>query len=432
MKLRLLFFLLLFAANSYAQNTWQIMFAPVFSNRVDDLFMASPDTGYAVSGDGQIVKTVNGGSNWSLLTLNSSVYCRSVEFVNPQIGFVGGFRTNLQIGSNILRKTSDGGQTWTDLTNLLHPVAQQGICGLAAADANTIYGCGNWYEDSAYIVKTTDQGATWSFIDMSMYATSLIDLYFISPDTGFATGKGPMPLETAVILYTTDGGQTWTYKFQNTYFSEFCWKIFPLTDQIIFASVEEWQNTGVSPQILKSIDGGMNWTVYQVQQASYNIEGIGFIDSLHGWTGGDWNFSFETVDGGQTWAQVPICPIMNRVFRINDSILFASGSEIWRYAPLGTGIRPTQQTPIRYVSLNCNPNPVSDVLTIDLKLEKSTQAHLSLLDEQGRQIRLIDNTVKPNGTYQYKLETAQLPAGIYYVVIKTHEDKASAKIVVTH
>ena len=40
--------------------------------------------------------------------------------------------------------------------------------------------------------KSVDGGNTWSFIDMSAYATSIIDLYFLNKDVGFATGKGPL------------------------------------------------------------------------------------------------------------------------------------------------------------------------------------------------------------------------------------------------
>src|SRR5205085_715112 len=151
----------------------------------------------------------------------------------------------------------NGGLSWEDLTPLLDPRAIKGICGLSIASPTVIYGCGNWYQDSAYIVKSIDGGDSWQFIDMSTYATSLIDMYFISPDVGFATGKGVMPLQTAVILYTEDGGASWTYKFQNDIASEFCWKIQQLTPDTYFASIEDF---GVTPsKILSSSDGGMNW-----------------------------------------------------------------------------------------------------------------------------------------------------------------------------
>jgi len=184
--------LLLISCSSYAQSGWKVCNAPVFGNRVDDIFMLDTHTGYAASGDGKIVKTTDGGENWFLLLQNPTVYCRSVEFINTQKGFVGGFPIGSNNGTGIFRRTTDGGATWTDLTPLLHPRARGGICGLAIPDANTIYGSGNWYDDSAYIIKSVDGGDTWSFIDMKQYAASIIDMYFLNKDTGFATGRGKL------------------------------------------------------------------------------------------------------------------------------------------------------------------------------------------------------------------------------------------------
>ncbi|MBK5284533.1 MAG: hypothetical protein JJE25_03960, partial [Bacteroidia bacterium] len=188
--------------HSFAQGGWTLPNQPNWGNRVDDIFMVNTQIGYAVAGDGKIAKTTDGGDNW--ITINQdSIYCRSVEFINTQKGFVGGFpgQTNT---TKLLRMTTDGGSTWTDLTSLLDPRAR-GICGLAIPDSNTIYGCGNFFQDSAYIVKSTDGGSTWSFIDMHTYASHLIDMYFLNKDTGFVTGSSPSPSFSGIILYTTDG-----------------------------------------------------------------------------------------------------------------------------------------------------------------------------------------------------------------------------------
>lgn len=412
--------------STFAQTGWKICNAPIFGNRVDDLFMIDTQTGYAVCGDGKIVKTINGGDNWSMLTQTSGIYHRSVEFINKDKGFVGGFPVSGGT-TNILRRTMDGGATWSDLTSFLDPRARKGICGLAVADANTVYGCGNWYEHAGYIIKSVDGGNTWSFIDMSGFTTSIIDMYFSSKDTGFVTGKGKSPLESAVILYTTDGGVSWTYKFQNNVPSEYCWKIQRLTRQIYFASIEDLTN--VAPKILKSVDGGMTWEVHQVSPVTYNIEGIGFIDPLHGWTGGDYGKSFESKDGGITWDSISTCPLMDRVFKVNDTMLFATGSQIWKYK--GEGIYPAIPE-THYAWMNCYPNPVKDILSIEVSVSVPTHILVMLLDESGRQVKIIDNSDSPKGSYRYEVNTNQLSEGLYYLVLKTHEDKRVVKIIVGH
>ena len=419
--------LLIISCTSYSQTGWKICNAPPFGTRVDDIFMLNTQTGYAVCGDGKIVKTTDGGNNWVTVQQTNNVYNRSVEFVDEQKGFVGGFPIGPNNSANILRKTTDGGATWTDLTPLLHVTAKRGICGLAVADANTIYGSGNWYDDEAYIIKSVDGGNTWSFINMSAYASSIIDMHFINKDVGFATGKGPLPLETGIILYTTDGGASWTYKFKNTTASEYCWKIQRLTDKIYYASLEDMLN--VPPKVLKSIDGGMTWTLQQVAIKAYNIEGIGFIDELRGWTGGDDIFSFQTSNGGVSWDTIHVCPFMNRVLRVNDTLLFATGDRIWKYnraAPILPG--PAN----RYAWISCYPNPVRDDLNIDITISRPTHVFLVVLDNTGKRVSVIANEDKPEGSYKYKFNTKNIPAGMYYVVLKTHEDKQSTKIIVRH
>ncbi len=421
-----LFALLLISFTSYAQPGWKLCNAPAFGTRVDDIFMLNTKTGYAACGDGKIVKTTDGGNNWVLVQTTTNLYNRSVEFINTQKGFVGGFPLSGNIGINVLRRTTDGGSTWTDLTPLLDLRARKGICGLAVADANTIYGGGNWYQDAGYIIKSIDGGDSWSFIDMSAYASSIIDMYFINKDVGFVTGRGPLPLQTGVILYTTDGGASWSTKFKNTVANEYCWKIQRLTSKIYFASLEDFGN--VPPKILKSIDGGMNWTVYQVATAPYNIEGIGFINEKKGWTGGDTGFSFESNDGGLTWDTVHICPYMDRVFKVNDTLLFATGDRIYKY---NTGGFLPAIPANRYAWLNCYPNPVKDNLSIDISVSVSTHALLTLLDNTGKRMNIIANADIPKGSYHYSFNTAHLPAGLYYVLLKTHEDKQVTKIIVS-
>jgi len=415
---------------SVAQNTWTMCNSPNFESRVDDIFMVNPQTGYAVCGDGQVVKTIDGGNNWFMILQDTTIYWRSVEFITSQKGFIGGF-PSLNPSNTIFRMTTDGGTTWTDLTSLINTKARRGICGLAMADSLTVYGCGNWFQDSAYIVKSSDGGNSWTFIDMSAHATSLIDMHFTSKDTGFATGSGTAPLKAAVILYTTDGGQNWTNKFQDTSANDYGWKIQHPSSDIYFVSID--QNMPTPPKIIKSIDGGMNWVVHTLSSSNYDLLGVGFIDSLKGWAGGDYAFSFESTDGGLSWTPVNyLCPKMNRVFKVNDTLLFASGNEIWKYGSTPTSIHRVINDNIQYASVICYPNPANENLTIESSLTKSTHAVIGLFDEQGKQVKAIDNSYKSKGEFQYTLDTKDLRQGTYYIVLKTHEDKQVAKIIVTH
>ncbi|MEO8770971.1 MAG: T9SS type A sorting domain-containing protein [Ferruginibacter sp.] len=416
---------------SFSQNGWSICNAPEFTSRVDDVFMVNAKTGYAVCGDGQIVKTTDGGSDWFNILTNDTIYCRSVEFMNEQKGFVGGFKNHGTVSGNgyqrnVLRMTTDGGTTWTDITDRLNPKANGGICGLSII-GNTIYGCGNWYEDSAYIVKSIDGGDTWSFIDMKSQAAHLIDLNFINENEGFATGSDIF--QRATILHTIDGGHTWTTAYVRSGDDmEYCWKIQRLSPLIYFVSIESISPT-TAPKVLKSIDGGMSWTIRDVYPTAYNIEGIGFLNELKGWTGGDEGFSFETNDGGVTWDTIHVCPEMNHVFRVNDTLVLATGTKIWKYST-NAAISVYAPDTARFAWVYCYPNPVKGKLNVDVYIKNNTRIFLGIFDQMGRKVRSIENADKEKGYHKYYVNTEGLSNGIYYVVLKTHDEKRAQKIIV--
>ena len=45
---------------------WRKTNAPVSSSRTDDIWFASPETGWAVNSNGQILKTGDGGNSWTV------------------------------------------------------------------------------------------------------------------------------------------------------------------------------------------------------------------------------------------------------------------------------------------------------------------------------------------------------------------------------
>jgi len=421
--------LLFFVLNSnlcFSQLGWHQCNTPASSQgRIDDLFMINTQIGYSCRSDGSILKTTDGGENWQKIAQNSTVYCRSIEFIDANRGFVGAF-PNPGVTTNILRRTIDGGINWVDISSALPTKALKGICGLAVADQNTIYGGGNWYEDSGYIIKSIDAGNTWSLIDMSQYASSIIDLFFINKDTGFATGKSNLPLEEATILYTTNGGIDWKIVYQGIPYNQYCWKIQRLTPRIYFASIEDIPSTDKT-RILRSLDGGITWKSIIISDSYVRIQGVGFLTPMLGWAGGANDKSFETKDGGKTWSIISSCPSMNRVFRVNDTLILASGAQVWKYKS-GT-LYPTVPEK-SFASINCAPNPVSNVLTINVALEHDTHLSLMLCDASGRRVKVLDNTDRPRGSYQFYLDVKTLQGGIYHVVLGTHEDRLSSKIIV--
>jgi len=192
------------AAPARAQPQWQALPGAPTASRIDDLHFLNPLTGWTATGDGAIYRTQDGGTHWDVQFWDPALYFRSIRMADSQRGFAGTL-----VSSKLLYATTNGGANWTLVTNLpaLRPNA---LCGLSAPSSQVIYGVGS-YSGPARLIKTANGGATWTSIDLSAFATTLVDVHFLSELEGIVIGStGTFPSQSrAVVLRTTNGGVTW-------------------------------------------------------------------------------------------------------------------------------------------------------------------------------------------------------------------------------
>ena len=326
---------------------WSPTSAALVESRYDDVWFRDLATGWAVNSDGHILKTTNGGANWDIkfrtpLAPNGlPIYLRCITFASELVGWVGTITREQR-----LYRTDDAGESWRPVENL--PAgAPAKVCGLWAVNQSVIYGSGtNDPSDGAAMIKSIDGGQTWTALDLSPHASSLIDVYFPTPDNGWVVGgfsDRPNPRYRdlkPVILHTEDGGKTWDDRLKSMR-SEFPagtwgWKIQFLDSQLGFVSLENFTEAF----ILKTTDGGKSWTKFTVTDNA-NLEGIGFLNATEGWVGGwgDEQFasgkSSVTADGGQTWTNAnAIGTFINRFRFFGNPVTagYAAGETIYKYA----------------------------------------------------------------------------------------------------
>lgn len=348
--------------------TWRPTNAPIASSRTDDVWFASPQLGWAVNSNGQIIHTTDGGINWKEQLHDETVYFRCVGFASESRGWVGTLMPTKR-----LYDTHDGGATWNLITDL-PPLAPSRTCGLAVVNESVVYAAGTNFPYPAYpdrppaMMKTVDGGATWTAWDMRPYSSLLVDTYFTSPERGWVVGGKAHPVTAdqqqcdkrpdradikPVVLYTEDGGQTWVDRVADLkdefMLGEWGWKIQFLNDQIGFVSLENF----CEGAILKTIDGGQTWKRLKVNdpQQNANLEGVGFVDENHGWVGG-WGsadftqgFSSETNDGGQNWRDAnEIGQFINRFRFLGNPVTvgYASGRTVYKYSTEPVPVAPLE------------------------------------------------------------------------------------------
>ncbi len=80
-------------------------------------------------------------------------------------------------------------------------------------------------------------------------------------------------------------------------------------------------------------------------------------------------------------------------------------------------------------SLNVFPNPVNELLKIDLELSESSTVEFSLKTMNGQQVRLESCELNP-GTHQERLDVADLANGIYQLVVRSNGEYITRSITI--
>lgn len=185
------------------------------------------------------------------------------------------------------------------------------------------------------ILRSVDNGQTWSVIDMTDIAGMILDIVFFSENVGIICASTSTDLAEAegLILRTEDGGENWQEVYRSGRKGELVWKVSFPDAQHGFATVQSYDTDRVQQLIVKSVDGGRNWVEMPLtQNAKARQFGIGFLDEHHGWVG-TFAGGFYTKDGGETFEAVPIAKAANK-FQIvkskhnNVTTVFAIGIEV--------------------------------------------------------------------------------------------------------
>ncbi len=163
-------------------------------NYLSSITCADASIAWAVGSGGTILKTTNGGTDWSQQTSGTRRHLSSITCANASTAWAVGS------GGTIL-KTTDGGDNWSPQTsgtaNLLHSIT--------CADASTAWAVG----EGGTILKTTNGGTNWSQ-QTSGTTSSLRSITCADASTAWAVG------EYGTILKTTNGGTDWSQQTSGT------------------------------------------------------------------------------------------------------------------------------------------------------------------------------------------------------------------------
>ncbi|MCK7516547.1 MAG: YCF48-related protein [Ignavibacteriales bacterium] len=103
--------------------------------------------GFCVGNDGIILKTTNGGDNWSLMFYDPDLWLLSVYIINEQNGVAVG-------NYGLILMTTDSGENW----NQIVPITSEKLNAIQFVNDNI-----GWIlADDGAILNTTDGGLNWN------------------------------------------------------------------------------------------------------------------------------------------------------------------------------------------------------------------------------------------------------------------------------
>lgn len=227
-----------------------------------------------------LLKTVNGGTNWSKHHLDSSGrVALQIQFVNSATGWITMFKMNEGIR---MMRTNDGGQSWT-----VQPYPF--VTSFSFLDSMVGWAITTWKDDSLTttptnwsVERTMDGGMTWQrkYTDTAVNVGNLLSIKAIDSNSCWAMGP------TKTILRTSNGGTTFTKKVLPSAFTlnSKHKNMYAIDANHAWIS-EDPEDNSQNSVVHYTSDGGLNW-ITQSTDIAGSIFYIYFSDNGNGWLTG--------------------------------------------------------------------------------------------------------------------------------------------------
>ena len=251
-------------------STWELVGSEL-ANDIFDLVMLDSANGWAVGPPASVLRTSNGGLNWSAVTDAGDDDLRVIQPIDED--------NLVSCGSYTFIASVDGGDTWQERYSYFDCWALYFFDPLNGL-AGTHHG----------VYRTSDGGLNWVFDGYGQGSGGIFDFHFLTASHGFAAAG------IEHIYETLDGGVTWElihdHPPPSIYFRS-----------ITFVDPTHGWVVGDEGHVLATVDGGATWTE-QTSGVGVNLFDVHFWNSLQGFAVGQQGTIIATDDGGATWHQI--------------------------------------------------------------------------------------------------------------------------------
>ncbi|MFN8573719.1 MAG: glycosyl hydrolase [Gemmatimonadaceae bacterium] len=267
-------------------------------------------------------------------------------------------------------KTTNGGQTWRNITDDKTDISSVGVVTVAPSDPNVIYvgtGEGQLREDLTYgtgVYRSTDAGETWQHLGLAdTYQIPDIVVDPRDPDRVFVAAMGHAfgPNAERGVFRTTDGGKSWKkVLFLNDSTGAIDLSMDPSNPRIVYAAMWKFQRMpwgmnsgGGRSGLWKTTDGGDTW-----QEITFNP---GLPRKMLGKIG----ISVSPANPRRIYASVEATDSLGGIYRSDDA------GDTWTAASLD------QKWSVRafyYSAVTADPKDENTVYVMNLSVWRSIDA----------------------------------------------------------
>ncbi|MCK6622155.1 MAG: T9SS type A sorting domain-containing protein [Calditrichaceae bacterium] len=406
----------------FAQSGWEVLSVPT-SEYLRSVQFINSHTGYAVGTNGTIIKTTDGGNSWYNIPSNTNSTLHSVFFTDTLIGYIVG---GLENSATIL-KTTDGGANWVSQV----PPAARWFGAVHFLNPSIGYACGQ----GLTFIKTSDGGQTWLAQTSTLTWPNYSSLYFTGIDTGYVVGNGRS------IRKTTTGGFNWSSVSPSSDSIHDCISIYFTDAQTGFVAGRRFFDPhGFSfGVIMKTTNAGESWYM-SLDSVITTFWDLHFPTDSIGYAVGESCIErsiYKTTDAGVSWFRQPYIAgtcYLNSVYFLNPDTGFAVG-------PVGIMLRTTDGggPPVSIqnttgpaalnFALNQNyPNPFNAATTIPFSIPTIAQVTLKVYNILGQEVATLVNEKLAAGNYAMSWEATDFASGVYIYRIQAGDFVRSRKM----
>jgi len=410
------FALLISTVSSQAQEWFQVNSGT--NKKLNTIDFPSSTIGYIGGNDSLLLKTTDGGQNWSPVNYTGITFFPggehiiNLQFITEDIGFLA---VGPYSGSY---KTIDGGLTWTPIIDLTTCFNQ----GLYFFDENNGFIGGSGCFQGEKMNKMT--AGVWSepTINTPTWTADnlIVDYDFSSSNFGLAASR------SGYVLRTTDGGANWdTIPTPGAVMN-------PLTSILIVnnnLAYAGYVSLNIGFGLYVSIDNGLTWQE-DINSATFlypdfmclHQSGDGKIFSGGYSPTTESGVIFQNPGQWSLWESFGLDQSINSIDSYYDSIVFAVGDSGYIIVNQDWAVAGIDENLNSSVQFDMYPNPTSSKVNFKIGTDFIIEnAHINIFSLTGELVHAEE--------FQHEIQLNKLQTGIYLVTIETENGSFTRRLV---